>query len=449
MQEQKSRSPFFAGLRLRFVLLYLFGMVVICTAVDSVHAANWLMLQGVERPGAEVLNFNGFLMADFQDSGGGRLDAGPFKGQTMAKGLVGPGLDSRSEFNIRKFQFGVRGALGDDWNYSLRGVTGNNIATRGQHDNGVMLVEASLTWSVAPGIRIRAGMFKTPGSEESLAFAPPGNYINLTGATNMLIQERFFRADGTSPEHANNYSTCSCCRDSGIMLFDALRLDSWEFTYALMLGRGYGLGYSDPNSNPDLYLYAAAERLFGAGRGRWRQGWKVFAWSQHGQRTLRVGFMQKKHDASRKRYGIGTTFLSERWRLNAEFIRAKGMIFTGSDAGAVPGAVSNDGNLVSSYNVLVDERAYGWYVDGGYEFIPGLWGCLRYDEVRYATRSVAEQELCTLTLGLQYYINPKLQIKANYAFRTGSARRQPSDSVTNQNMENIPDNWGVQLVWAF
>jgi hypothetical protein len=233
------------------------------------------------------------------------------------------------------------------------------------------------------------------------------------------------------------------------MLFDALRLDSWEFTYALMLGRGYGLGYSDPNSNPDLYLYAAAERLFGAGRGRWRQGWKVFAWSQHGQRTLRVGFMQKKHDASRERYGIGTTFLWERWRLNAEFIRAKGMIFTGGDAGAVPGAVSNDGNLVSSYNVLVDERAYGWYVDGGYEFIPGLWGCLRYDEVRYATRSVAEQELCTLTLGLQYYINPKLQIKANYAFRTGSARRQPSDSVTNQNMENIPDNWGVQLVWAF
>ncbi|MFO7831347.1 MAG: hypothetical protein R6V18_05125 [Desulfuromonadaceae bacterium] len=407
------------------------------------------MLQGVEKPGARAFNFNGFLMADYQNSGGGNLEAGPFKGQPMAKGLVGPSLNSSKEFNIRKFQGGVRGALSDDWGYSVRGVTGNNIATRGKHDNSVMLVEASLTWSTPVGPHVRAGMFKTPGSEESLAFAPPGNYVNLTNVTNMLVQERFFPADGSSVTHDNNYDTCSCCRDSGIMLFDAVSYQQWEFSYAAMLGRGYGLGYSDTNSNPDLYLYMAAERLFNSGKGMWRHGWKFFGWSQHGERTLRAGVAQHKIEATRERYGFGTTLLWQRWRLNAELVSASGMIFMASDGGAVPGSVSNDGAMVASYNVFPDDRAYGWYVDGGYELLPGVWGCVRYDEVRFGTETHAERELISVTLGVQYYVTRTLQLKLNYEFRSGAARRQEEASVTNQNMDEMPDRFGAQVVWRF
>jgi hypothetical protein len=447
----RSKKIYRAKIR-SFNMLAFLVLAPVCfmfTGTGTVHAANWLVLQGVEKPGANLLNFNGFIMADYQDSGGGDLKAGPFKGHPMAKGLVGPGLDSSAEFNIRKIQAGFRGALSDAWGYSIRGVSGNNIATRGEHDDGVVLVEASLTWNTPAGMHVRLGRFKTPGSEESLAFAPPGNYVNLTNVTNMLVQERFFRTDGSSTRDANNYVTCSCCRDTGIMLFDVEMYRKWELTYAVMLGQGYGLGYSDPNSNPDLYIYLAAERLFGSGRGMWRNGWKVFGWSQHGERTLRVGDAQAKTDATRERYGFGTTLLWQRWRLGAEFVGASGMIFMASDGGAVPGTISNDGARMAGYNVLPDERAYGWYVDGAYEVFPGLWGSVRYDEVRFGTQSMLERELISVTLGIQYYFTPALQLKANYEFRSGEARRQAEDSPTNQNMAHMPDRFGVQLVWRF
>lgn len=432
-----------------FVLMLLGVTWCLLLDVKQAQSANWLMLQGVEKPGAKRFNFNGFLMADYQDSGGGTLKAGAFEGQSMAKGVVGPSLKSRAEFNVRKLQGGFRGALNDAWGYSVRGVTGNNIATRGEHDNALMLVEASVTWNTPAGPHVRVGMFKTPGSEESLAFAPPGNYINLTNVTNMLVQERFFRSDGSAVTHSNNYITCSCCRDSGIMLFDAIRYQQWEFTYATMLGRGYGLGHSDPNSNPDLYLYLAAERVFNSGVGMWRQGWKMFAWSQHGERTLYVGVMQRKVDATRERYGVGTTLLWHRWRLGAEFVRASGVIFMATDGGAIPGAISNNGTMVASYNLFHDDKGYGWYIDAGYELVPGLWGCVRYDEVRFGTESAAERELGSLTLGLQYYITAALQLKVNYEFRSGAARRQSKDSVTNLNMDAMPDRYGAQVVWRF
>ena len=59
------------------------------------------------------------------------------------------------------------------------------------------------------------------------------------------------------------------------------------------------------------------------------------------------------------------------WDFNAndlagDWVKAEGMIFDGADGGAVPGTISNNGKLVASYNVLPDNEADGWYVDGGY-----------------------------------------------------------------------------------
>ena len=432
-----------------------FHMVIICVCVNlllplsGAQAVNWLMLQGTEKPGAPGIKLDGFLMMDYQDAGGDSLVAGPFSGQDLAKGQLGPGLHSSATLNLRKLQLGMHGAISDSWAYSIRAITGNNIATRGEHDNAVLLAEASMTWTLLPWMRVRVGRFKAPGPEEALAFAPPGHYINLTNVTGMLVQERFFPADGTDPSDSNDYTICSCCRDSGIMLFDALKFGAWELTYAAMLAQGYGLGYSDPNPNPELYLYLAAERLFGVGRRMWRQGWKVFCWSQHGQRTLDLGAERLSSDFTRERYGVGTTVLWRRWRLEAEFMYADGMIYMGGSGGAVPGTVSNNGLMVASYNVFPQDHAYGWYVDGAYALIPGLWGNVRYDVVRFGTDTIAERELESLTLGLEYFLTNALELKVNYEFRRGEARRQPSDSMTNLNMDEISDRYGVQLVWRF
>ena len=100
-----------------FVLMLLGVTWCLLLDVKQAQSANWLMLQGVEKPGAKRFNFNGFLMADYQDSGGGTLKAGAFEGQSMAKGVVGPSLKSRAEFNVRKLQGG----------YSKDSVTNLNV----------------------------------------------------------------------------------------------------------------------------------------------------------------------------------------------------------------------------------------------------------------------------------------------------------------------------------
>ncbi|MDY0292828.1 MAG: hypothetical protein RBR02_10905 [Desulfuromonadaceae bacterium] len=54
-----------------FVLLLLGVTWLLLLDVKQAQSANWLMLQGVEKLGAKRFNFNGFLMADYQASGGG------------------------------------------------------------------------------------------------------------------------------------------------------------------------------------------------------------------------------------------------------------------------------------------------------------------------------------------------------------------------------------------
>lgn len=105
------------------VWLFVGALMLLLPGIDQAYGANWLMLQGVEKPGAKAFNLNGFLMADYQDSGGAALAAGPFKGQPMAKGVVGPGLNSSTTFNVRKLQAGVRGALNDAWGYRDQSAT--------------------------------------------------------------------------------------------------------------------------------------------------------------------------------------------------------------------------------------------------------------------------------------------------------------------------------------
>lgn len=425
------------------------GVCVAVLVASPAVAVNWFMLQGVEKENAPKFRFGGFALFDYQNSGGGNLPAGPFAGQSMAAGIVGPDMNSSAESNLRKLQLAVRGALSDDLSYCLKTVSGNNSVTGIDDGNRLRIVESSVTINSIPYARIRIGLFKAPGAEESLGFVPPCDYINFSGMTNMLMQERFFKADGQDPTEENNPLIAGCCRDIGVMVFDAIQLNHWELSYAVMLANGYGMRLNDNNSNPEGYAYLSAEYLFGAGKRVHRQGWKVFAWCQEGQRTLDVGLNHDKQDFRRARYGGGTAFLWEKIRFSAEMIKANGMIFSGTDFNAPAGTVSNDGLSVSSYNIRAEDQGLGWYVDLGYNVLPKLWLNARYDRLNLNTESMAKKEFETLTVGMLYQFSRHIRAKVNYEFRHACAPNQDTASAVNQILDDLPDRFSAQLLYLF
>ncbi|MCD6525673.1 MAG: hypothetical protein J7K75_01620 [Desulfuromonas sp.] len=432
----------------RFVLL-LTVLLLGLLCCRPAYAVNWFMLQGTEKPDAPALRWGGFLLLDYQRTDGGDLPAGPFKGEPMMASLISPNLRSSSEANVRKFQLGMRGALSNKIAYSVKTISGNNAASRIDDNNRIRLVESSVTFSYIPGARVRLGMFKTPSVEESLGFVPPCNYINLTNATNMLMQERFFEADGTDPGDDNQFLIAGCCRDIGIMLFDSFTYNAWELSYAAMLGNGHGLQLSDKNDNPDLYLYLAAERLRGVGKGVQREGWKMFGWYQEGQRTLEVGVAHDERVFRRCRYGVGTTLLWQDLRMECEIVKAHGMIFAGTDGGAVPGTMSNNGMMVASYNILPEDQALGWYFDIGCRIFPEFWLNARYDRLDLGTETHMERQVETVTLGVLYKFSRHLRGKLSYEIRNGSAPHQDDASVANQNLDDLSNRFAAQMLYLF
>ncbi|MCK5361034.1 MAG: phosphate-selective porin O and P, partial [Gammaproteobacteria bacterium] len=70
------------------------------------HAANWLMLQGTEKPGqAARAKVWGFVQAQYQ-SDNSDANAG---GTYIPPKLIGPDLKSQSAFNVNRARIGVRG----------------------------------------------------------------------------------------------------------------------------------------------------------------------------------------------------------------------------------------------------------------------------------------------------------------------------------------------------
>jgi len=429
-----------------------FFVLVVCATIlmaSPAVAVNWFMLQGVENENAPKFRFGGFALFDYQNSGGGDSPAGPFAGQPMAAGVVSPDMNSSAESNLRKLQLAVRGALSEDFSYCVKTISGNNSVTGVDEGNRLRLVESSVTINKIPHARIRIGLFKAPGAEESLGFVPPCDYVNFSGMTNMLMQERFFEADGQDPTEENNPLIAGCCRDIGVMVFDAFQLSNWELSYAAMLANGYGMRLNDNNSNPEGYAYLSAEYQFGAGKKIHREGWKFFTWCQEGQRTLDVGLMHEKQHFRRARYGGGTALLWKKLRFNSEMIKADGMIFSGTDFNAPAGTVSNNGLSVSSYNIRPEDQGLGWYVDLGYKVFPKLWLNARFDRLNLNTESMAKKEFETLTIGVLYQFSRHIRAKLNYEFRHACAPKQDTNSAVNQILDDLPDRFSAQLLYLF
>lgn len=434
---------------------------------SSVQAANWLTLQGTEKDGASKrAHVWGFVQPEYQSTSGTKLEGGPWKGQSAIFNQIGPDLKTNESFGIRRARIGVRGTglpldprltTFSKVNYFFLAEFGNNGITRVGGDGSAKITDASITLNHIPGARIRVGTFKTPGSEEGLQAIHVFDYINFTNVTNGLTFERFFDGDGSgtagngsagnSQNDANTPNgPVGAFRDTGIQVFDTFKVANWEHTYALMYGNGNGISRGDNDDNKDLHLYWSSELVFG-GKGARRQGLKMFIWNQDGKRTLTT---EGAGEYDRTRSGLGATFRKDKYRAAFEYITADGMIFNGTDGGAVAGSIANNSIGAASFNVETKGEADGAYVHFGYAVMPELELDIRYDVYNRMTDVAAkERKFETTTLGAQYFFNKKSRATINYEFRDAEAPNAASIAGPNQVLGSIDDRLSVQLITIF
>jgi hypothetical protein len=408
------------------------------------------MMQGTEPAKAPAYRPFGFLGIEYQQTRGSDLPAGFWEGQPLVLNQIGPQLENSNELRFSYVRLGLRGRLLDGkLNYWISPLAGYNGISHNGSPN-VKFTDVSATINLIPHTRIRLGQFKHPSSEEGLQPAVLRDYINPTNVSKQITNERYFDSDGFPKNDDNAFDgPLSGWRDTGIQVFDAFKTGDWEHTYALMAGTGTGLAIYNGcgNSRPDWYLYWSSELVFG-GKGPFREGLKLTGWYQDGEREIRVGPSQTKETYDRQRYGLGATFRRGPWRAVGEWIKADGMIFNGTDQVSVPGSVSNKGKLIASFNVLPDNEADGWYLDGGYTLF-GKWELrARYDRLNRGTdSSKTERRFETFTLGTTYRFNKHVRVLADYEFRDVNAPGLPGNAMPNQILSEVDDLFGVR-VWA-
>lgn len=414
-------------------------------------AVDWPALQGLEGKKKEKdMKLWGFLQPDFSRTDGTKLKAGPWAGQDATFNRIAPGK-STSTFNVRRARIGLRGQLDyNRINYFFLSEFGNNGITR---EGGAQLTDASVTLNHIPNAHIRLGQFKTPGSNEAMKAIHTFDWNNFTNATDQLLLERFTNGDGSKPGDANGLNgPVGAFRDIGIQVFNTFKKGDREFTYAAMVGNGNGINRTDNDNNKDLYLLLSTEKVFG-GRGPRRQGFKTYAWYNKGKRTLDyANGVAGKQEFDRKRYGVGMTYRKGKMRAAAEYIKADGMIFNGTDGGAIPGAANNAGTTVASLNYLTDNKADGWHLDLGYKVAPKVELGVRYDELNRGTDKstpAVERKFKTLGLSGQYQFNKKVRLIGNYEFRDAEAPNLPSSHPANKILDGMDDRLSLQILAIF
>jgi len=446
---------------------------------SSVHAANWLALQGyqpefVAPKGVKVPYRSkkpkvwGFIQANYKkDFGTVAYKNGKI---TTPFSLLNPDLKGQEGFSVFRARLALRGMADNDnlVNYFFMTDFANNGINNlvGHRNVATYFSDASVTLKHVPGAKLRVGMFKTPGSEEGLAAVFVAPYIEFTSMTNQQLLERQITNVGTAQTGAAaggaqtvHYTSTSienpiaAFRDVGAQVFDTLPITSkWDISYAYMYGNGAGISFNSANTNVTHYGYLALEKTFDhKGHGYYTNSLKLYAWGQSGKRRL-----LSDHDnnsatnvveinTDRIRYGTGFSYHKSGLRIEAEYMVAEGMIFTGAKDTELDPLKEN---WQFQYAVGKENKADGGYINLQYEVLKKkveIFG--RYDFLNRLTNDVkGERDFKTLTLGASYRFRGPTRIDLNYLIREAKA---PGNTNAQKVLDNMGNRLALQVTAAF
>lgn len=455
------------------------------------------MLQGTEHPLSPSYKLWGFIQPAFSYDTSENLsgltigppDFSPNNEKRLASTSISPWFEDNRELHIRRARFGARGiftgALRNRFtakmNYFTLFEVAPNLMTYdpfGERKRAVALDHLSLTFNHIHGARIRAGLFKTPGPEETLQGVHTLDYIELTDFIAREQLERFVTGAAQpagSPSSpllgtpVNKSYGINAVRDWGIQVFDSFKSDKWDLSYAAMIGRGEAIQEKNiTDDNIEHYIYVSAEHTLTGGVGPGKNGFKLYGWHQGGKREFSTDVTNTEYD--RIRYGLGAKLLGRffeskyKYRLSLESMFADGMLFLAPAGGVANGNVSN-GNLQiaaergnKSRGITLD---FGFYPNNKWQFD------LRFHQhnlLHEASPTVnpGNQRLFTeTTLGLNYHFSRKTRLTFNYIFKDVEAPTAyastigfPAAGVANAITSNIntivntvDDRILLQLTW--
>lgn len=428
------------------------------TTPALVHAADWISLQGLEPANAPSYKIWGFVQPTYtyiraepiRGLGGG---ISGYNGQQQIANLVGPDLEHTQTVQLNRARIGVRGVLkpiDDRINYFVLLEGGRNGITREQ---SIVVSDASMTFNYIPGMHLRAGLFKLPTGEEALSPVNVDyNYVNFTSVTDGLLNERTVQpttqTNGLTVPAGLTYATTtgstSAFRDIGIEAFNTFRKNNWEFGYAAMVSNGSSINsITDNNNSKDLTGRLQLSYIFG-GAGFAREDINAFIWHQEGKRTF------GSTDYNRVREGLGFKYMKDKLRISGEAMRGSGMIFVGpnppfNDITGTNTPAPLDTVALQDYNT-----ADGWYLEGGYRFLPQWRANLKYDEYHRLTNSqqaANQRNFTTWTVGTEYLMSKSTRINLTYEIRRAEVPNPTAitNTTSRSNALLIADNLGDRI----
>ncbi len=436
-------------------------------------AVNWLMVQGTEPPQTKH-RLVAFMQPSITVDDSDAIALGPNAGKLAAPATIAPWFNNQERIHFRRLRVGVRGNIGDtadaaDFfgkvNYFVLFELAPNLFTYdafGERARPVGMDHLSLTFNHIPGARLRAGLFKMPGPEESYQGVINIHYNEFTFFTATQVLERFVTGNQrTSPSAGTNgaigipTSTAygfNAARDWGLQVFDSFRQGPWDLSYAATLGRGEDIHTASPDFDQlERYLYLSAEHDLPGGKGPFKHGVKGYAWHQQGKRRFDSDPLEQEFD--RVRYGIGVRALGtlfggpRKHRLAFEWMHAEGMLFAGPVGGVKGGALQFAADRDNTaQGITVD---YGFYLNDRWEF-DLRWA--RNDLLRQADDMIwttgDRRVLTEQTLGAVYHATPFNNVTLNYTFRDLEAPNEPNPVVQDV-VGSVQGRWSLQWNYFF
>lgn len=378
---------------------------------SSAMAADWLLIQGTEAGRAdEWARMFGFAQAAVDvvvpmAAEGLTSEAyAAHDGEVPSANRIGTG-DAAWDVNLRRARLGARGSIaetGQRVNWLMAFEMGTSAVTRTQR---VVPIDASLTWSVAPGLRVRVGQFKLPMMDETLESIPTAAATLNTSQTAGLLQESVV-TNGAYASGTNGG------RDVGVQAFDAVPVGPVELQYAVMVSNG-SVGGRDTTTPKDLTARVSVTRVLDGGKPTdpHRHEVSAFAWRQQGERIW------DDATSGRVRQGVGIHVETAPVRARAEVVQAVGFLDLGSTFPGMPVDVRVEGEALGVVGMLHGNLGE-W---GATARVEQLWRGLEDD--------ASLRVLRTVTLGADVYLAPKARIMADVELRSAEAPYGSADAM--------------------
>ncbi len=286
--------------------------------------------------------------------------------------------DINDTFDIRRARLDIKGDITERFDYRTQVEFGGN--------SGPFLLDATVGYKVNPYLKLTAGQFKIPFSQENLISSPKLETINRSQVVEALVAR------------GNDVIGNQNGRDIGVQASGSfLKIqDNYLFDYALGVFNGAGINRSDTNEQKDFVGRLVAHPIKDL-----TVGGSYYA----GRATLSTTPARPERKQDRDRIGGEFAYVHDPISLKGEYI-------VGDD-----GATHKD----------------GWYLQAGYFVIPKkLQGIFKFDT--YDSDTKAKNNYTNVyTAGVNYYFNKWTFAQVNYELKNERRKREiPNNALIGQ-----------------